>query len=57
MEKRGDALCAYYGPECVKCRAVIISGAEKGIVVPALKLEAGFEYFARDVDEGGGKIS
>ena len=37
--------------------AVVVAGAEEGVIVAALELEARFENFGRDIDKGGSKIS
>ena len=37
--------------------AVVVAGAEEGVIVAALELEARFENFGRDIDKGGSEIS
>lgn len=46
----------YYSACGVDGAAVVVAGFEPGVVVASLELEAGFEDFGGNVEEGGGEV-
>lgn len=46
----------YYRACGIDGAAVVVAGFEPGVVVAALKLEAGFEDLGGDVEEGGSEV-